>query len=695
MKESKEMRWLSFLIGIIGIIGVSLILYKGVHQKLIFIPAGLCLAVYVLCRCFEARLAPVRQFLLRFRWLAAFAVFVLCVLLRLHGSSIGMFDRYFPTVTNQKEAEAYCILGEERPIRSDEWAVHTPTGFSQYYNDFRMKSTQMSVSDMNMVLDYYSPVKDITILGKPFSWGYLLFGNEVGLSWYWCGMVILLFMSAFEMGMILTKKHLRLSVVCAVLIGLSPVMQWWFIPHMPIVFIYAMLLFDIGYHLLTAKRSWFRWLMTGLAAMAAIGFALSFFPSCQLISALVAIALLAACLVRDRDKITFTKKHWYHIVLAAGTAGAVILYFLVTYREDLHLLMNTAYPGKRVSTGRSDGLADLFTELRSLYLPYREPNVRNSSELATYIHFAPLFLLLFPRINACLRQKNKNDRIVGRTLCIALLVEMVYMCAGFSETLSRLTLFSYVNRMKISYGWTATIFTVWSLDMIFRYRGMFRRWEKIAWPLAYGAFYCTLIDQSLRENLSMTLLLGEIFLFVLVLLCAMLGWERITSYILSGIMCVAGLTVNPLCRGISPITNHPLSAFVAERVEEEPQARWTAVGTDFVASNFLMANGARVLGATNFYPDVKRWKILDPSGQYDDVYNRYTNQQIVFAEEATWPELKHVDLICLHLNPDDLKKLDIRYVLIPEDAHALFASHGIEDTLVFQQDNYRVYRLRY
>ena len=184
-------------------------------------------------------------------------------------------------------------------------------------------------------------------------------------------------------------------------------------------------------------------------------------------------------------------------------------------------------------------------------------------------------------------------------------------------------------------------------------------------------------------------------MFVLVLLCAMLGWERITSYILLGIMCVAGLTVNPLCRGISPITNHPLSAFVAARAEEEPEARWTAVGTDFVVNNFLMANGAKVLGATNFYPDVERWKLLDPSGQYNDVYNRYTNQQIVFAEEATWPEKKLEDGICLHLNPADLKKLDIRYILIPQDAHGLFASYGIEDTLVFEQDNYRVYRLQY
>ncbi|MCI1769493.1 MAG: hypothetical protein LKM40_04940 [Mageeibacillus sp.] len=81
-----------------------------------------------------------------------------------------------------------------------------------------------------------------------------MFGNEIGLSWYWCGLMIMLFMTAFEMFWILTKKDAVLSLAGMLLIGFSPAMQWWMIPHITIVFVYAMALFDIGYYFFFAKK---------------------------------------------------------------------------------------------------------------------------------------------------------------------------------------------------------------------------------------------------------------------------------------------------------------------------------------------------------------------------------------------------------------------------------------------------------
>ncbi len=132
---------------------------------------------------------------------------------RLHGSSIGVYNYYFPTVSDQKEDDRFDIVGADRSIRTDEWAVQVPTFFSQYYNDYGVTSNRMSVGDENMILDYFAPAKCIITLGKPLNWGYILFGNEVGLSWYWCGQLILLFMCSFEMFMILCKKKCE-SISC-------------------------------------------------------------------------------------------------------------------------------------------------------------------------------------------------------------------------------------------------------------------------------------------------------------------------------------------------------------------------------------------------------------------------------------------------------------------------------------------------
>lgn len=52
-----------------------------------------------------------------------------------------------------------------------------------------------------------------------------------------------------------------------------------------------------------------------------------------------------------------------------------------------------------------------------------------------------------------------------------LLVQIIYMCIGFPEWLSRITQFKYINRMETSYGWLAAIFTIWSIYAIWKYKG--------------------------------------------------------------------------------------------------------------------------------------------------------------------------------------------------------------------------------
>ena len=183
-------------------------------------------------------------------------------------------------LSEQKEHDEFNIIGTDRSIRTDEWAVQVPAFFSQYYNDYDVTSNRMSVGEENMILDYFAPAKCIITLGKPLNWGYILFGNEIGLSWYWCGQLILLFMSAFEMFMILCRRNIWVSFTGGFMITLSPCVQWWFLPHMPIVFLYAMILFDIGYYFFVAKSRWMKWLMTVLAGPLVVGFAFSLFPSC-------------------------------------------------------------------------------------------------------------------------------------------------------------------------------------------------------------------------------------------------------------------------------------------------------------------------------------------------------------------------------------------------------------------------------
>ena len=656
----------------------------------------------ILSRLFPAQTRAAGNFCFRYRWALALLLFLLCVCLRLHGSSIGMYDEMYPT---QITAEETTLFGKPRWIRSDEFGVSTLKYFSQSANGYRLYSEQMSLSPTNMVLDYYSPVWDWTVLGKPLAWGFLLFGSEIGLSWYWCGEIMLLFMTALEMCLILTGRKRLISLLGAFMIALSPAIQWWVMPHMPPVILYAMALFCLGYWFFTARTPLARWAASGLSVIAVTGFALTIFPSFQVPCGYAVLILLAACLSRDREKITFTRREWFLIALPAAIVLFILGRFVLLSRDDLGLMLHTVYPGRRMHLGGDIQIAGLFTDFTSFFLPYQDVAFSNNCEVATYLHFAPLFLVLTPYLLPALKKKGDSGWIVGAAFFGILLVQCAYMLMGFPQWLAEVTLLRYCNRMHEVYGWIAALFTVWGLGVLASHPDLFSRRIRRFLPLMFGAVWLLTLDGSRRayfaqfiwRNLSLgtVLIVLTLAAMVCILYAALFRHQRFLSTAMILVMLFCGATVNPLERGIGAVTNHPVSAVVSGIAAREPESRWLCLDSDFVRPNYLLANGARTLDATNMYPDPEKWAILDPAGQYEELTNRYANQCAELTEEANSVELIYADYIKLRLNPAALKDLGIRYLFTPVDHTELLEQYGIACTYLDGQDGYGIYRLDY
>ena len=96
--------------------------------------------------------------------------------------------------------EKSILIGENRPIRSDEWMVQSTYYMAQAMFDefYPLYNTNIMDDGLNMILAYNAPVANLSILGKPFNWGFLLLGKEYGLSWYWAFKTIALLLLAFE-----------------------------------------------------------------------------------------------------------------------------------------------------------------------------------------------------------------------------------------------------------------------------------------------------------------------------------------------------------------------------------------------------------------------------------------------------------------------------------------------------------------
>ena len=598
-------------------------------------------------------------FCIKWRYLIALVVFVFCVALGLHGSSIAEYNKMF------NYSESYnakgIILGESRAVRSDEWLVHTPYYMSQQYNNFEKDSHMMSLEGQDMIVGYNAPVADVTAIAKPFTWGYFLFGDERGLSWYWCSKLILLMLVTFELCLIVTKGNKKVSLLGMLMISFAPAVQWWFVPHMVDVFFWGMAVLVLAYHFFMA-RGWWQVLWMVLLPLAVVTFVLALFPSLQVAVGLAMLALFIGLMLRDKKKVTFKKKDIWRIVVMVIFVVVVLGYTIGTSWDAIMALLNTVYPGSRVELGGSEEIKVLFTDLTSFTLPFKDITYSNNCEVSTFVHFAPIFLMLYPIIY----KKMKKDRniIVGNALVITLAVMAVFMLVGFPELLAKITGFSYINRMGIAYGLVATIFTIWGINMIWQKKIL--TGKQIFTVLAIYGFlnvcFVGVKELSYLDWWQYTVIIGGLLVLAYVMLA---GRKKLFTVGMVLLIMISGMTVNPVARGTTALNGHPLEQKIHEIAENDEDAYWLAVGDTKLAS-IGVANGAKMLNMTNFYPDYGKWRLLDPNGEYDNIYNRYAHIETRIAEDGETKILPwlSLDSMKLEISYEDLvKKWPVKYLV--------------------------------
>lgn len=633
---------------------------------------------------FEIQLKKVLDFIIQYRWPIALILFILLVTFRIHGSSVGVYNSIYPIEDSSVVSE---LFGTSRPIRGDEFNVQLPYYFSQFYNDYKQISYQMSLAGQDMILGYNAPVIGLTLIGKPFVWGYILFGNEIGLSWYWCSKTILFILVSFEMLNVLTRNK-YFSLFGALFIVFSPSMQWWFSPHMYDVFFWATSLFLVGYYFFMAKSNTKKWLFTLLAISCLTGFVIALFPSLQIPTGLLMLALLIVCIVRDREEFSFKKSDICRIFVVVIGIGIVLGQFLLSAKDQIDLLYNTVYPGARISTGGDSSFADLFTDINMALTPFITPEGTNQCEMSTFNHLGPFFLFLYPILFYNNKRKIKENISVGSCLFIVLCIEIFFMLVGFPTWLSKVTLFSYINRMKIVYGFTATIFTVWSMNYVIK---NIEKLPLIPCVLVCVLFLCCYIFVGQQMiNSAYFQYKNEGYYIIVPLGFGIVSFLLFTKYAkfvygpLLIWMVVTSFTVNPIARGISAITNHKISDVVSSLVNKE-DGYWIATDSTY-AQEFLLANGAKVLNGVNFYPDYGKWKVVDSKGTFDDIYNRYAHIQVHIIEGPSEYFLNAPDNFQWNLSVDDLSKLNVSYLLTREDLSVLLQSHDIKYEVEFYDE---------
>ena len=153
----------------------------------------------------------------------------------------------------------------------------------------------------------------------------------------------------------------------------------------------------------------------------------------------------------------------------------------------------------------------------------------------------------------------------------------------------------------------------------------------------------------------------------------------------------AGALVNPVDYGTDVVLENNMVHEVESIVHQDPNAKWLVQDMPI---NYLTVVGAKTVNSVNVYPNLDEWHIID-NGENEDIYNRYAHIMVNFQNESnTTFNLTSQDSFVVNFNVNDLEKLNISYILSPEDLDRL-SNENVTFEKIYEQDIYKIYHIKY
>ena len=632
------------------------------------------------------------NFIFKYRYLIAIIVFILCIFFEISGSSIGMWYQFVQT----DQPSDGVIGGEPRGIRSDEWAVLTPMTFSQEFDGFNWFSNLIRADRTDVAMVYALPVMNIVQIFRPFQIGYLFLGLAKGLSFFWYGRFIALFLVMIEFFMVLTKKNKMLSVIGAFLITLAPIVQWWFaVNGIAEIFIFGGLAIVLLHKYMNTDSLKKRCLYLFLMYICAGGYILVLYPSWQIPMFYVFLAIAIWVIVENRKQCKMNYKDFISIGITILAFGLTMGYILYNSWDTIQAVMNTVYPGARAETG-GGAWKDFFNYPMNIFLPFKEEGLNtNLSEASLIFGLFPIGII----ITGIVFFKEKKKDLLLILLSIVYVILSIWCIFGFPEILAKITLLSSSQAKR-------TFLVIGVMDVLMLIRGLSLLKEPVKRiPAIITSSLLTVIIVFLCEKfnkeyitLKMGIAMGIMCIYLFYM--ALRYKAKYANYCFSAgiifVMIMSGLTVNPVQKGVDFIYNSNIIKEV-QKINQEEQGKWIVEGLGFPIANYILMAGVPVINTTNTYPDMDRWYKIDEEKKYEDIYNRYAHININIIKDNSEIdnnkfELLYADSFEVNLTPEELDKLEVKYIFTINKLEE-YNTENMQFKQLFNFASYYIYEL--
>ena len=682
---------------IISIIIAMFFTLKGEHLIWDRLPIFFCIIAFIGIH-FIFKLEKIYNFIFKRRFVIAFIFLIYVIIMGYSGSSIGIYNEI---IQPQNDKYVTPILGQYRGIRSDEWVVSTPVFISQaidespYYND-NLRGTK---TDMYALLS--TPVNDILILGKPFNIGFLLFGAERGLSFFWYGKLVALMLVTFEFMMIITNKKKCLSMCGMLVITFSAAIQWWNAPDM---LIFGQLILVLIDKFMLSKHTHIKLLCSLGIFISAVSYVFILYPAWQLSYGYIYFSLFIWIFWKNRKEYKINIKDVVIVLCIILLIIGMGLRYYKMSQEALKIVANTDYPGKRFEIG-GDAKGTLFSYVYSIVLPYKE--IVNPCEISGMTSFYPIPLVV--SLIYLIRNYKNSKQYFPFFIPLLLLsfVFSVWTLTSTNELFAKLTLLYMVppNRLVIPLGLIQIYLLIFLMSHTSENTKILNKNLSKGIAIITSIYILSVATRTVPEPIIggvLSYILGLILLIVIYLMFNLNEEKnkKYLIYLLIPISIITGVYVNPIQRGIKVLTDKPLSKEVQKIIKEDVQENnlWIVDNMVFHSINYILANGASVLNSTQIYPNKQLFDTIlgEDSNLIENryIYNRYAHLLIEIVDEPNRIELIYADSIKIYLNYSTVKELGVRYILTNREIDN-FNSEEIQFEQMYNEQGFLIYKAIY
>ncbi|MGB4841199.1 MAG: hypothetical protein WBP08_19475 [Saprospiraceae bacterium] len=627
-----------------------------------------------------------------------FMLYILMSFFKFHTSSIAMWDFMF----GMKESKSL-IWGKPQGVRQDEWMVSSPAGLNMgnIEKDAKTKNASKSIS-----------IADLKLILYPQSWlrGLLSFGDvERSFAFTWNFTIFFFIISSFLFFMLLTKNQFWLSLFGAIFIFLSGAIQWWSYSIAGLMIWVNFIFVAICYLIYNkSKKTLVFWAFTLLVSSYQFVTG-SIYPAWQVpmtyILILTLIGFVLMYKIRKNEEITKFK------VVLFSIAGVGLLFFLFQFYNEIkgtiEIMMNTAYPGKRVATGGDLKGGKLFSEFYGVFMDGSHyPKMwLNICEASSFIMFFPI---VFYSMALDYFKSRKVDWILI-FMSIGVLILLLWVTLGFPGFLSRISLMFFSPAYR-----ALPILGLANCILLFTFLG--RRENDVSKTFSWIEFvllflvifvFMKMVGANINTQTQSFFTSKQVGIvsILMTLVYILIRYSRVKYATLAICIILLGLNIknikiNPLTVGLSAVLENPLVKATAEIEKSDRGARWAVYGNQMM-SNLLKANGINLINGQKAIPPLEDMKILDPTGKDNFVYNRYAHINMVYQsgyEDGIYFQLHENETvndnysIIIHPCNPKLRDLKMKYILFtyfptPDEVKCMTKVNDMGSMVVYKRND--------